>query len=245
MLGSGKSSGVVNEASNLKANQNLTNTIEQMSTKAYMSQRDPGDVIPTHQRKANTESKNGLSNYTTYDPEAEKAAERVQRGGVDDDDDEDMELLALRRARMQRMKMQTDQEAVWRGKQHGEYREIGQDDFFNIVVREKGGSDHVVVHFYHKDFESCKQLDYRLSQLARQLLYVRFVKIDAERSPFLVERLRVMTLPCCLLFKNDVCIDRILGFEGCVGEDGLLDPELLRERIERTMQMSASAAPAS
>lgn len=74
MLGSGKSSGVVNEASNLKANQNLTATIESMATREYMQSRDMNDVIPTHRRDAvgknsssslNAHSENGVA---VYDP---------------------------------------------------------------------------------------------------------------------------------------------------------------------------------
>ncbi|KAG5501569.1 hypothetical protein JKF63_03399 [Porcisia hertigi] len=238
MLGSGKSSGVVNEASNLKANENLTSTIEQMNSKAYRQSRDMNDVIPTHRRHvAEAVRDNGIP---VYDPIAEKQAEKVERGNAADaeEDDDDDELVELRRMRLQHIRANQEKQAEWRSKQHGEYREISQDEFFNIVVREKGGSDCVCVHFYHKDFETCKVMDRRLSELSRTLLAVKFVKIDAERSPFLVERLHVTTLPCCLLFLNDVCIDRILGFEGCTTEDGILDADLLRERIVHTLKLS-------
>lgn len=237
MLGSGKSSGMVNEASNLKANQNITNAIEQMNKKEYRQNRDLDDVIPTHRRAvAEAKRDNGVP---VYEPAVERMQERLERGGVADiaSDDEDAELMELRRARMQSIKSNQEKQAEWRRKQHGEFREISQDEFFNVVVREKGGSERCCVHVYHKDFETCKVMDRRLSELARAMLPVRFVKVDAERSPFLVERLRVTTLPCCLLFLNDICIDRILGFEGCTTEDGLLDADLLRERLEHTLQL--------
>lgn len=244
MLGTGKSSGMINEASNLKANQNLTSTIEQMNSKTYQQQRDMDDVIPTHRRLTKDEelerrTVTANAGLAAYNPAAERKQDQAERGRVgeaaEEDDDSDDELMELRRQRMARMKHQHDQEAVWRSKQHGQYREIGQDDFFNVVVREKGGSDQVCVHFFHKDFERCKLMDRRLSELAQQLLSVRFVRIDAEKAPFLVERLKVMMLPCCLLFKNDVCVDRILGFDGVQDEEGLLNPDLLQERIVVTM----------
>jgi hypothetical protein len=241
MLGSGKSSGVVNEASNLKANENLTATIEQMNTKAYRQSRDMNDVIPTHRRAtAEAVRDNGVP---VYDPSAEKVVEKCERGNAAEleEDDEDEELMELRRMRMQHMKAMQEKSAEYRSKQHGEYREIGQDDFFNVVVREKGGSDRVCVHFYHKDFETCKVMDRRLSELSQSLLAVKFVKIDAERSPFLVERLHVSTLPCCLLFLNDICVGRILGFDGCTSEDGTLDADLLRERLLHTLQLEADS----
>lgn len=237
MLGSGKSSGVVNEATNLKANQNLTSAIQEMATKEYLRSRDLNDVVPTHRRTVEqTPRDNGVP---VYDPNAEKAQERHERGVVDekDDDDDDAELLELRRRRVAQLKEMRAKEAEWRQKQHGEYREISQDEFFNIVVREKGGSDDVCVHFYHKDFETCRVVDNRLSELAQRMLNVKFVKIDAEKSPFLVERLRIKTLPCCLLFHNDVAVDRIYGFDGCMSEDGTLDLALLRERITFTLKL--------
>ncbi|EAN95937.1 hypothetical protein C3747_181g6 [Trypanosoma cruzi] len=237
MLGSGKSSGMVNEATNLKANQNLTSAIAEMGTKEYMSNRDMDDVVPTHRRRM--EEKPRDNGVPVYDPVAEKEREKQERGAVPrdiverDDDDDDAELLELRRRRVAQMQRQQTKEVEWRQKQHGEYREISQDEFFGIVVREKGGSDDVCVHFYHKDFETCRVVDYRLSELARTVLSVKFVKIDAEKSPFLVERLRIKTLPCCVLFHNDVAVDRIYGFDGCMTEDGTLDPVLLRDRIVR------------
>ncbi|CCW63624.1 unnamed protein product [Phytomonas sp. EM1] len=240
MLSSGKS-GVVNEASNLKANQNLTSAIEYMASKEYQQSRDLGDVIPTHRPAATQEVLNNKSTLPVYDLKAEKKEERIERGNDLEDDDEDMELQQLRRTRMQQMMHLRDQEAVWRSKQHGQYREIDQDAFFNVVVREKGGSDQCCIHFYHKDFETCKVMDRRLSELAQATLSIRFVKIDAERAPFLVDRLRITTLPCLLMFKNDLCVDRILGFSGCTSEDGTLDVDLLHERINQAMSITNTA----
>jgi hypothetical protein len=242
MLGSGKSSGLVNEASNLKANENLTSAIDEMSTKAYQKQRDTSDVIPTHRHEVAQGAK-PKDNTRVFDPVAEKIAEKIARstdGGannalVDDDDDE---LLFLRERRMAAMKKQSEKSAEWRIKQHGSYREIGQDDFFNIVVREKGGSEDVAVHFYHKDFERCKVMDRYLQDLTPSMMHIKIVKIDAEKAPFLVERLRITMLPCVLLFHNDVNVDRIVGYEGCCTEGDVLDVDMLRLRIEQGLKLT-------
>lgn len=243
MLGSGKSSGMINEASNLKANENLTATVEQMGTAAYQKQRDLTDVIPTHRHEVEAlMPRKAESKLRVYDPAAEKAEERAQRQNDDPtsaaaDDSDDDELAFLRQRRMQVMKVQSEKEAVWRQKQHGSYREISQDDFFNIVVREKGGSEDCAVHFYHKDFERCKLMDRHLQDLAPAMLHVKIVKIDAERAPFLVQRLRITMLPCVLLFHNDVNVDRIVGFDGC-GEGDTIEQHVLRARIESGLKMS-------
>jgi thiol-disulfide isomerase/thioredoxin len=240
MLGSGKSSGMVNEATNLKANENLTAAIDEMSTKAYQKQRDMTDVIPTH-RVAQPAMR--ADKTPVYDPVAEKIAEKIARatdetGNVLVDDEDDDDLLFLRQRRMEAMKKTADKSVEWRMKQHGSYREIGQDDFFNIVVREKGGSEDVAVHFYHQDFERCKVIDRYLQDLAPSLLHIKLVKIDAEKAPFLVQRLRVATLPCILLFHNDVNVDRIVGYEGCCAEGEMLDVEMLKLRIEQGLKLT-------
>jgi alkyl hydroperoxide reductase subunit AhpC len=41
---------------------------------------------------------------------------------------------------------------------HGEYREIKEEDFLKEVT----ASEWVVVHFYHKDFTRCKIMDKHL-----------------------------------------------------------------------------------
>lgn len=238
MLGSGKSSGVINEATNLKANQNLTDAVKEMGTKSYQKTRDLDDVVPTHRHEV-AQPKKAENNMHVFDPTAEKEALRRERqedqpGGADDDDDD---LLFLRERRIAMMKAQQLKEQEWRAKQHGSYREIAQDDFFNTVVRDKGGSDDVVVHFYHKDFEKCKVMDSRLQDLCQTFLSAKFVRINAEKAPFLVEKLKVSMLPALILFHNDVACDRIIGFDE-IGTAEDIDLARLRQRIEEGLKMN-------
>ena len=128
-------------------------------------------------------------------------------------------------------------EVEWRSKQHGSYREISQDDFFNTVVRDKGGSEDVVVHFYHKDFEKCKVMDSRLQDLCQTFISAKFVRIDVEKSPFLVEKLKVSMLPALILFHNDIAVDRIIGFDE-IGTSDDVDIPRLRARIEQGLKMN-------
>ena len=45
-------------------------------------------------------------------------------------------------------------------------------------------------------------MDKHMSILAKQHLETRFVKINAERSPFLAEKLKIIVLPTLALIKN-------------------------------------------
>jgi thiol-disulfide isomerase/thioredoxin len=229
MLGRGKSSGVINEATNQHTNEKLTAAVDEMKTKEYQKQRerDTTDVIPTHRhlvKKAAVKSGDEHLEVFTNDKTGDSGS------------DDDFDLEAIRAARANAIKKEQSKMSEWRQKQHGSYREIGEGDFFTTVVKEKGGSEHVVVHFYHDDFERCKIMDRHLLDLAHRIMPVRFVKVNAATSPFLIEKLKITMLPCLFLFANDIAVDRVLGFEDFGDED--LDPEMLRHRIETGLGLS-------
>uniref|UniRef100_A0A7S1M1S8 Thioredoxin domain-containing protein n=1 Tax=Neobodo designis TaxID=312471 RepID=A0A7S1M1S8_NEODS len=222
MLGRGKSSGVINEATNQHTNERLTAAVDEMKTAEYQKQRerDTTDVIPTHRHLVKKEPvKTGDEHLQVFTNDKK-----------DSESDDDFDLEALRAQRAQAIKKEQSKMAEWRQKQHGSYREIAQDDFFATVVKEKGGSEHVVVHFYHDDFEKCKIMDRHLLELSHRIMAIRFVKVNVANAPFLVEKLKITVLPCLVLFAHDIAVDRVLGFEDFGEED--FDPELLRHRIE-------------
>merc|ERR1711991_420092 len=198
---------------------------EEMKSKEYQRSRanDTTDVIPTHRRFLDKKpEKTGDEHLEVFTLE--------KKDGSSDEDNDDDELEALRASRLSAIKKEQSKMAEWRQKMHGTYREIGQDEVFPTVVREKGGSERAVVHFYHDDFERCKVMDRHLLDLARMMMSVRFVKVNVAKAPFLVDKLKVTVLPCLVLFNNDIAVDRVLGFEDFGDED--FDPEVLKHRIE-------------
>ena len=234
--GGGKQSGMINEATNQITNQRLTAAVEEMQTAEYqkMRERDNTDVIPTHKKNLpKKEKKTGDEHLQVFELEKKRNSDSDDSDDVDADD----EFMALRANRAAAIKKEQSKMAEWRQKMHGMYREIGQDDFFATVVREKGGSEQVIVHFFHKDFERCKIMDRHLSELAARMMSTRFVKVDVAKAPFLVEKLKITVLPCLVVFKDDVAVDRIVGFEDFGEED--FDPELLRHRVERAYDPEA------
>lgn len=101
-----------------------------------------------------------------------------------DGDGDDEGLRQLREFRKKQLLIEHEQKLENLGKGHGQYREIIQDEFLNEVT----SSNHVICHFYHRDFERCKIMDHHLSILAARHVETKFVRIDAEKALFFVEK---------------------------------------------------------
>ena len=122
------------------------------------------------------------------------ASKSVEQSGgdadIDEDDeeaengDEDAELRRIREQRLRQMKNAHKEKLENLGKGHGQYREVTQDEF----IAEMTNSSRVICHFYHRDFPRCKIMDHHLLKLAQTHVESKFVKIDAEKTPFFVEK---------------------------------------------------------
>ncbi|CAI8604851.1 unnamed protein product [Vicia faba] len=141
-------------------------------------------------------------------------------------DDDDLE--ALRERRLQQMKKMSEKRSRWISLGHGEYTEIpSEKDFFSVVK----ASERVVCHFFRENWP-CKVVDKHLSLLAKQHFETRFVKINAEKSPFLAERLKIIVLPTIALIKNTKVDDYVVGFDELGGTDDF-STEVLEERLAK------------
>ena len=123
-------------------------------------------------------------------------------------DEDDFEALReKRKVQMQKLQAQR-QKNLLNG--HGRYMELSdQKEFFDASKNSK----QVVVHFFRSSTWRCQIIDRHLGDIAPNHLETRFVKIDAEKSPFLVERLKIIMLPSILLIKDTKTIHTIVGFE--------------------------------
>ncbi|XP_011030376.1 PREDICTED: thioredoxin domain-containing protein 9 homolog [Populus euphratica] len=138
------------------------------------------------------------------------------------------DIEALRERRLQQMKKMAEKRSRWISLGHGEYTEIpSEKDFFSVVK----ASDRVVCHFY-RDNWPCKVMDKHMSILAKQHIETRFVKIHAEKSPFLAEKLRIVVLPTLALIKNTKVDDYVVGFDELGGTDEF-NTEDLEERLAK------------
>uniref|UniRef100_UPI00351A2CDE hypothetical protein n=1 Tax=Salmonella enterica TaxID=28901 RepID=UPI00351A2CDE len=58
-----------------------------------------------------------------------------------------------------------------------------------------------------------------LKAISPKHIDTKFIKLDAELAPFFVTKLGVKTLPCVILFRNGIAIDRLVGFQDMGGKD--------------------------
>eukprot|EP01036_Dinobryon_divergens_P031300 gene31301-40672_t len=128
----------------------------------------------------------------------------------DNGDDEDYELRLIREQRLKQIKNSHLEKVQNIGKGHGQYREIVQDEFLAEVT----SSDKVIVHFYHRDFPRCEIMHMHLQKLAHRHIESKFLKINAEKAMFFVEKLKVRSMPTVVIFHDGVAIDKIIGFDG-------------------------------
>ena len=136
--------------------------------------------------------------------------QRVEEDDEEEDADADYELRKIRDQRLKELRNAQKEKLENLGKGHGTYREIIQDEFLAEVT----SSERVLCHFYHKEFSRCKVIDHHLQRLVQRHIETKFIKIDAEKAPFFVEKLLIRTMPTVVFFFDGVAKDKLIGFEG-------------------------------
>ncbi|XP_037088023.1 thioredoxin domain-containing protein 9-like [Pollicipes pollicipes] len=137
------------------------------------------------------------------------------------------DLETIRRQRIQEMKRMKEKRHEWHAQGHGQYTEIPEEkDFFEVPKK----SENVVCHFYRDDFFRCKIVDKHLNSLAKKHMETKFVKINAEKCPFLTQRLKIKVLPTIALVKDAKTKDFIVGFAD-LGNNDEFSTDLLEWRI--------------
>ncbi|KAF4671093.1 Thioredoxin domain-containing protein 9, partial [Perkinsus chesapeaki] len=164
-----------------------------------MSQRTVGDMLADTLITAMKEKEEQLDN------EIEKLE------NLNEDDIEE-----IRRKRLEEMKEDYKASLDLRSKGHGEYKELYSEREFFEAAKE---SKLMVCHFYRPTTWRCQIIDKHLTLLAEKYIGTRFVKINAEKSPFLCDRFRIMMLPTIMLIKNGKTEHSVIGFDEFGGRD--------------------------
>lgn len=95
-------------------------------------------------------------------------------------------------------------------------------EFFEVAKK----SERMVVHFFRGTTLRCEIVDAHLEKLAVNHVETRFVKINAEKNPFLVERLRIIMLPTLVLIRSGHTEHSIVGFDEMGGVDDFSTEDL-------------------
>merc|ERR1719486_189135 len=132
------------------------------------------------------------------------------------------DLEELRRKRLEQMKSKHAEKQKKLAAGHGEYTMIEERDFFDVAKK----SEYMVVHFWREETWRCEIMDKHLRQLAQKHWGTRFVKINAEKSPYLSERLHIWCLPSLVLCKQGKTDHTIVGFSEFVSGDEATTEEM-------------------
>ncbi|KAG0717487.1 Thioredoxin domain-containing protein 9 [Chionoecetes opilio] len=128
------------------------------------------------------------------------------------------------------MKKRQEKKQEWLVNGHGTYSELyDEKEFFETTKK----SDHVVCQFYRDQFERCRLVDKHLEILAKKHFETKFCKINAEKAPFLTDRLKIRVLPTICLVKNGKTKDFIVGFTD-LGNSDDFSTEMMEWRIARS-----------
>lgn len=137
------------------------------------------------------------------------------------------DIEVIRKQRLEEMKKKATQKHEWLLKGHGELSEISSEkDFFDVCKQ----SENMLCHFYKDTTFRCKILDKHLEVLSKKHVEARFIKLNVDKAPFLVDKLKIKVLPCIVLVHDSIIKDRIVGFTDLGGIDEF-STEMLEWRI--------------
>ncbi|XP_060522927.1 thioredoxin domain-containing protein 9 [Cylas formicarius] len=140
------------------------------------------------------------------------------------------DLEELRKNRIKEFQKLEEKKKEWLQNEHGKYEELSEEkSFFDVIKR----SENIVLHFYRDSSERCRIVDKHLQILASKHIEARFTKLNAEKCPFLAERLKIKTIPTIVLIKNTVMVDKIIGFTQLGNRDDFTS-DMLEWRIAQS-----------
>lgn len=139
-----------------------------------------------------------------------KAIEKQVDATIEQIDNLDVnDLEQLRKKRVKELQKQEQKKQEWLRNDHGQYEELPEEKcFFDIIKK----SENIVLHFYTDSSERSKIVDKHLKILAPKHIETRFTKLNAEKCPFLTEKLKVKVIPTIVLIQNTIMVDKIIGF---------------------------------
>eukprot|EP01147_Barroeca_monosierra_P000430 gene430-3768_t len=153
--------------------------------------------------------------------------ETRERDRIEDELDDDDVPTHIREARLAQLKKEMEQLRLAKEHGNGQLTEIENEKaLFDITTTQP----RVVCHFFHPDFRRCAIMNSHLQDIARRHFTTKFVTLNAEKAPFLVQKFQVQELPTLVVFIDAKVKDRIVGFED-VGLSDNFPTHVLEKRI--------------
>ena len=131
------------------------------------------------------------------------------------------DFAKLRGQRLAEMKKRKEEEAGWAKTGHGTYAELSETkEFFSACKASK----RVAVHFYRPTSRYCEIIDGMMAKLASLHHETRFLKMAAEKTPYLCEKMLAdpdgnVVIPTVLLVNEGKVVYHIRGLEEIGGEE--------------------------
>ena len=93
---------------------------------------------------------------------------------------------------------------------------LDKNNFEAEVVKSKGL---VMVDFYATWCGPCKMTEPIIEQLAKEMVQIKFVKVDVDANQELVSQFQVFSIPTFIIFKDGQAVNQ---FVGAMGKEGFL-----------------------
>eukprot|EP01084_Bolivina_argentea_P142492 250324_1 len=106
----------------------------------------------------------------------------------------------------------------------GRYEEMDEREMLKLAS--KGGN--LIVHFYATGIDLGRIVDEHMRRIAPKHTEARFVTLDARKSPFLVNKWKVRTLPTICCICKGYLVDKIIGFDELGGKEDFPTLALVR-----------------
>merc|ERR1711988_1151580 len=117
---------------------------------------------------------------------------RIDNMGEDD-------FEQIRKKRMEEMKAKQAEKVMWDRNDHGSLTKVNdQKEFFDRCKKSK----RVIALFSRDGQQWCNVIKQHLRLLAEGHKETKFIEVDAENSPFLVERLNVWMMPTIICIRE-------------------------------------------
>ena len=101
------------------------------------------------------------------------------------------------------------------------------------------GSARAVVHFYRPTTRRCEIVDKHFYALAAKHMETKFLRVNAEKAPFLVEKLHIWMLPTIVCVQNGKTDHSIVGFDELGGRDNFATEELEQLLLKHNVLLEA------